>query len=153
MKNLLKSAAIAAVFTIVMSLNGFAQNTITQEPKTEENTSTLNLSDQQKEIFKANKEKREALRKDFKATLSAEQMAIMSEKSLTKAEKRKKLSLSLTPQQTQMREANKEIIKENRKAFVTTLTPQQKKDLKTKTKNWKEKRKANKADLDVVTGE
>ncbi len=149
MKNLFKKTTIVAVCTIAFCLNSFAQ-TAPDTGKTNVNLESLNLSNEQKALFKANKEKREATHKEFKATLTAEQKAIMLDKSLTKEEKRKKLAAGLSPEQIQLRENNKNIAKENRKEFMQTLTPEQKKVLKTKNQNWRDKRKANKADSDNV---
>ncbi len=149
MKKLLKKATLVVVATFAFSLNSFAQTT-PETPKTDVNTETLNLSPNQKALFKANKEKREAAHKQFKATLTAEQKAIMVDKSLTKEEKRNKLAAALSPEQIQMRENNKTIAKENRKELIKTLSLEQKKALKSKNQNWKAKRKANKADADVL---
>lgn len=149
MKKLLKKATLVVVSTIAFSLNSFAQ-TSPDTSKTDISTKTLNLTPNQKALFKANKEKREAARKQFKATLTAEQKLIMADKSLTKDEKRNKLAATLSPEQNQMRENNKTMAKENRNELLKTLTPEQKKAFKSKNQDWKAKRKANKADAEVL---
>ncbi|TAH01932.1 MAG: hypothetical protein EAZ15_06275 [Sphingobacteriales bacterium] len=150
MKNLFKKAIIVASCTFVLGLKSFAQTGI-ENPKTDVTMNELNLSTEQKAMFKVSKEHRDAARKEFKESMSAQQKAIMIDKSLSKEEKRVKLAASLSVEQLQKQESNKAIAKENRNKFLNTLTPEQKKAFKLKSQNWKAKREANKADMKATT--
>lgn len=149
MKNLLKTAIIIAGCTFVFSANCFAQNA-KKSFKTDVSLNELNLSNEQKALFKVSKDHREAARNEFKASLSAEQEAIMIDKSLTKEEKRAKLAASLTLAQKQKQESNKAIAKDNRLNFIKSLSLEQKKAFKSMSQNWRDKHRVSNKDLETV---
>ncbi len=112
---------VALVFSLLIgSVNVVAQNSIED----------LNLSLEQKQLLRAQKELIKKNRQAFKATLTSSQLAILKNKALTKLERQEALKNSLTIAQKKLVAQNRLSVKQSKSKFRGTLTKSQKQQLK-----------------------
>jgi Spy/CpxP family protein refolding chaperone len=126
MRNLVKTLALSATLVLGLTIGAAAQTADNSATAKKGGHAALNLTDAQKAQMKANHESQKANEEKFKASLNADQKAIMADKALTPKERRKKLDATLTADQKAMFKSNMENAKKNREAIKATLTPEQK---------------------------
>ena len=88
------------------------------------------FSAQQKEMLKQRAAKKQAFRKEFKATVSQTQKDILGDPRVMPADRKKSFRASLTDGQVAMIKSQQADMKKMREEFRATLTPEQKADLK-----------------------
>lgn len=121
MKNLIKGLVLSTTMILGLTFAAVAQQNVANTAKKER--PMLNLTETQKDQMKANRESERLNREKFEATLSAEQKAIMADKSLKGKEKMEKLNLS--KEQKEMMRQHRELAQKNNEAFKATLSKEQ----------------------------
>ena len=88
------------------------------------------LTKDQRELLQKEKEVMKVNRKAFKATLSNDQLAILSDKTISKSQIRKRLMVSFTSTQKELVKNQQLSLRKTRDNFRKTLTGDQRKMLK-----------------------
>ena len=91
---------------------------------------TKKLTKDQRELLQKEKEVMKVNRKAFKATLSNDQLAILSDKTISKSQIRKRLMVSFTRTQKELVKNQQLHLRKTRDNFRKTLTGDQRKMLK-----------------------
>ncbi|GEL10307.1 hypothetical protein SAMN05192550_0661 [Flavobacterium glycines] len=122
----MKSIITITVFLFFMGLHsGRAQKSTVVDNFT---TEQQKLVQQQRDLIKANREA-------FKASLTAEQLAILKDASLSKEQKQAALVLTFTTAQKNLLNESKENIKDLRRDFKNSLTTEQRQQIQEHNSN------------------
>lgn len=94
-----------------------------------------NLTQEQQQLMKQQRELVVANREAFKATLSAEQLAILDNKKLTKQERQRMLVSTFTSTQKELMAKNKASIEALKETFKNTMTTEQRQHMQSQNMN------------------
>lgn len=130
MKKIVKTIALLSLLIPAVTIGAKAQSADSVKHEHHFGAFKKILTEDQKAMLKANRQKQKAAHEAFKATLTADQKAILHDKSLDRKDKKAKLEATLTPDQKQMMANNKATRQADRKAFMATLSDAQKAQLK-----------------------
>jgi Spy/CpxP family protein refolding chaperone len=130
MKTMFKMSAIGMLTLILSAGNLLAQNQSSAPAKGNGRGAASILSDNQKQMLKEISAKKQAFRKEFKASFSQKQKDILSNPRVMPAERQKEFRASLTDEQVNMIKANREDMQKMREDFRASLTPDQKATMK-----------------------
>ncbi len=133
MKNIL--VTIVMVITTFVSLSAQTENN-----RTHRKEFYKSLSENQKIAFDSQKQLRKEQKSKMEATFGPDQLAIVSDKTISKRERRKSLMATLSASQKEMAKNHKEAMREKKATFEGLLTKDQLK--KYKSLRRKPKRKA-----------
>lgn len=123
MKRVIKSMVLSGMIMLATTTILFAQK---EDGKKGKAKSEMNLSDDQKAMMKANREKEMASREALRATFTAEQKAIMANKELAPEQRRQALKESYTEAQKEMIKNNAAEMEASRETLKNSLTEEQK---------------------------
>lgn len=122
------------ITTLVVSIL-FGHATFAQEVEVAQSQRQQEIfTSEQRGMLKAQKDAVKQNRKQFKASLSDEQLVIFENKELSRKERREALRVTLTDFQKQFLTANRKKIKAMKDAFRATITNEQKRALKKRRK-------------------
>lgn len=94
-----------------------------------------NLTQEQQQLMKQQRALVVANREAFKATLSAEQLAILDNKKLTKQERQRMLVSTFTSTQKELMAKNKASIEVLKETFKNTMTTEQRQHMQSQNMN------------------
>lgn len=102
---------------------------LTEKPELKDRSEVKNFTAEQKQLLQERRELMAKNREAFKASLTAEQLAILNNKDLNKKEQHAALVLTFTTAQKAILAKNRESVEVLKKDFKATLTAEQHKEL------------------------